>query len=260
MRARLTLLLCALPALGWAGYDAGRLAYDRGDYRRALAELVPEADRDGRAALLLADMFAQGRGVDRDAQQALLWRRQAADLGEVQAQLDLGERYLHGRGVPAQPREAAVWFQRAAAQGSAQARYELGRMLVDGQGVPPDPGQGRQLIELAAAEGSLAAREWLGQATARDANPPAVAKAPRPATAPQRHDRNPATPEQIMVGPQVGFGWGTYQGWGNGTWSGFQWSEGPYGWGPGPGSWYPWGWYPYGYPGPSSRFGFGLAN
>ena len=36
----LPILLCALPVLAHADYEAGVQAHERGDYRRALAELV----------------------------------------------------------------------------------------------------------------------------------------------------------------------------------------------------------------------------
>jgi TPR repeat protein len=76
----ISLSLAAGPAR--ADYDSGQDAYQRGDFPRALAELTPVADQDARAATLLARIHAQGLGVARDAQQALLWLRKAGDLGD----------------------------------------------------------------------------------------------------------------------------------------------------------------------------------
>jgi len=267
MRPFLPILLCALPVLSHADYEAGVRAHERGDYRRALAELVPAADGDARAALLLADMFERGTGVERDAQQALLWQRRAAELGDAQAQFALAQRYLEGSGVPAQPREAALWLERAAQQGHTEARFALGRMLAEGRGVPADSTQGRALIEQAAADGSSAAQAWLGWPREPAPHPPVVAEArsapaPEPERSPERSD-----PGEIRSGPDIRWHWGAYRGWGSGAWYGFNWHPGwgPYGygahpWGWYPYGWYPYGWYPYGHPGSGVHFGFGFSN
>jgi TPR repeat protein len=261
LRAVAPVLLCLVAGAARADFEAGERAEAAGDYARALAELVPVADVDVRAALLLAALFDQGRGVRRDAQQALAWRRRAAELGDAQAQYALGRQYLEGRGVPAQPREGALWFERAAQQGHPDARFELGRMLAQGHGVPPDAQQGRALIEQAAEAGSGAARDWLSWPS--DASQPSVAQAPAAPARPT--DRDEPTPHAtleaapaVRPGPDITWRWGISRGWGSGPWYyGFD-----YGVGAGPWGWYPYGWHPYGwYPyGSATQFGFGLSN
>jgi hypothetical protein len=261
MRLVLSIVLCLLAVVARADFDAGASAYQRGDYRRALAELVPAADGDARAALLLADMFERGSGVERNAQQALRWRRRAADLGDAQAQFALGQQYLEGRDVPAQPREAAVWFERAAQQGHTEARFALGKVLAEGRGTAPDPAEGRRLIERAAEEGSAAAQAWLGWPQHTAPGGEVVTRAPTPLVppvqppAPQARDNG-----DVRSGPDIAWSWGVYKGWGSG-WYGLEryGGLGPYPWGWYPYGWYPYG-YPYGYPGSSLRFGFGFSN
>jgi hypothetical protein len=263
MRALLPAVLFLLPVLACADFDAGQGAYERGDYRRALAELVPAADQDARAALLLADMFERGIGVERSAQQALLWRRRAADLGEAQAQFELGRQYLEGRQVPVQPREAALWFERAAGQGHTEARFALGKMLAEGRGMPPDPAEGRRLIERAADEGLAAAQAWLGRpaSTAPKGKEESNARATAPSTPAPEPSRSAPSEGDVRAGPDIHYSWGVYKGWGSG-WYGFEryGGFGPYPWGWYPYGWYPYGWYPYGYPGSSVQFGFHFSN
>lgn len=254
------ILTCVLPPFAHADYEAGAGAYRTGDSRRALAELVPAADHDARAALLLADMFERGSGVERDAQQALMWRRRAAGLGHAGAQLALGRQYLRGAGVPAQPREAAAWFERAAQQGDPDARFELGRMLLDGRAIAADAARGRALIEQAAAAGSADARAWLGQPGG--SGDTAIAE-PQPsrATAPEA----PATrvePGDVRARPDVTWSWGMYRGWGSGAWYAFDLHPGwgAHGPGPYPWAWHPYGWYPYGHPGSGVQFGMRFSN
>jgi TPR repeat protein len=270
MYARLLLLLWALPATAAADYAAGASAHERGDHRLALAYLVPAADQDARAALLLADMFERGAGVERNPQQALLWRRRAAELGDPQAQFALANRYLKGTDVPSQPREAAVWFERAAQQGHSEARFALGRMLAEGDGVAPDPVEGRRLIERAADEGVPAAQQWLGLpggATSESAQ-----MAQRPHAEPARE--TPAVePGDVRVAPDIRWHWGVHSGWHSGAWYGFDWYQGPPPFRHHPWGWYPYGWYPYAWhsygwhphgwyrsPGSSIRFGFSFGN
>ncbi len=298
-RSSAVLLLSAIALSARADYDAGQAAYDRGDFQRAIRELVPSADRDARSALLLAHIFADGLGVHQDAQQALLWQRRAAELGDIQAQLDVANMYATGRGAPLDPREAVQWYQRAAERGSAQAQFELGRVLVAGTGVPPDPAQGRQLIEQAAASGSSDAKAWLGTASGATEpaaaaatsghsvpKPPAAASQPAPGRAGGMApvlSQNPATlaypatapisPGDVRLAPSIGWSVGYGGATGSGGWYGvgvsgatpgygYPWAAYPWvssAWVANP--WFPYGApYAYGYPGMSVGFGFTFGN
>jgi hypothetical protein len=251
-------LLLAAPA--GADYEAGREARARGDYARALAELVPAADRDPRAALALAQMYELGQSVSRDPHQALLWRRQAAELGDCDAQLDLARRYAEGGDVPANLRAAAHWYERAARQGHASAQFALGTMLAQGRGVAPDPDAGRRWIEQAAAAGLPEARAWLGWRPAQLAAAPPASSTPGSTSgvAPGPPSEDTERPQRYSepAWPDIHSHWSLHYGR---AWY-------PYGWYPY--GWYPYGWYrygytfgyPFGYPGyPHSSVHFGFT-
>ncbi len=69
----------------------------------------------------LGYMYAKGRGVPKDDQQAIDWYRKAAGQGSVKAQNNLGEIYSKGVGVPKDDQQAYFWWLLASAQGLPQA-------------------------------------------------------------------------------------------------------------------------------------------
>jgi len=82
---------------------SGVVAYDAGDYAKALREF-----------------------------------RLLAERGDAAGQNMLGIMYVHGQGVPQDDKQAVDWFRKAAAQGNAAAKSSLGVMYYKGRGVPQD--------------------------------------------------------------------------------------------------------------------------
>jgi TPR repeat protein len=70
-------------------------------------------------------MYANGRGVPEDDQQAVAWYRKAAEHGLPDAQYSLGLAYEAGRGVPQDLTLAMAWFRKAAEQGHKEAKAKL---------------------------------------------------------------------------------------------------------------------------------------
>jgi hypothetical protein len=244
----------ALGAGAHAGYDEGLDAYRRGDFPRALAEFVPAASADARAALALSGMFERGEGVPRDPHQALMWLRQAGEVGDAAAQFQVGQAYASGKAAPADPREAAQWYRRAAQNGYAEAAYALGRLYADGNAMVPDPTEARRWIERAAQAGHAPAQAWLGLAPtpAALAAPARVSPTDPPRSPPVAADADgevePTRPRRPQTtwhyGFSYGYGWGPYWGWYSPFW-GPPWPYGSPGWG-----------YPHGCcPGGGVRFG-----
>jgi TPR repeat protein len=238
------LFLCLAAPTALADYDSGEDAYQRGDFRRAVAELTPVASQDARAARLLAQMHARGEGVTRDPHQALLWLRTAGELGDPAAQFELGNAYASGRDAPLDPREAVVWYTRAAEQGHAGAEFELGKRYARGDGVLPDANQANYWIGRAVAADLPQARAWVGLGHAQpEPAPPSRDAAPRerypePA-AEEAHETRPGAD----TSPYIHWHWGMSYGCCG---------PGPY-WG-----WHSWRWYPYS--GSSVHFGVVIQN
>ena len=87
---------------------------------------------------IVAVMYEEGIGVDKDSKQAGEWFRKAADQGDATAQKYLGDNYRRGTGVPRDSVEAIRWYAKAAGQGDGTARAMIGRMYERGNGVLPD--------------------------------------------------------------------------------------------------------------------------
>jgi TPR repeat protein len=66
-------------------------------------------------------MYARGRGVAQDEQQAVTWYHKAAEQGDADAQYNLGIRYADGKGVTQDYIEAHMWFSLASAGGEERA-------------------------------------------------------------------------------------------------------------------------------------------
>ena len=122
-----------------------------------LGFVVPD-DKDG-----LGLMHANGHGVPRDEQQAVVWFRKAAEQGLAGAQHNLGVMYANGQGIPKDEQQAVTWYRKAAEQGGARAQNHLGAMYYNGHGVPKDEQQAVAWYRKAAEQGDAGAQRILGR-------------------------------------------------------------------------------------------------
>lgn len=97
------------------------------------------------AQYYLGCCYCRGRGADKDTKKAAKWFRRAAELGHLEAQIELGLCYVgngvasntdsfyfaecfeNGVGVDQDMNKAKEWYQRAAAGGDERAKQELKR-------------------------------------------------------------------------------------------------------------------------------------
>ena len=70
-----------------------------------------------------------------DKVKALYWYRKSAELGNVRAQYLVADIYLNGLGIEKDPAQAAVWYRKAADAGDTDALYALGTLYRTGEGV-----------------------------------------------------------------------------------------------------------------------------
>jgi len=112
-----------------ADFDDGMAAYERGDYKTALNEFLPLAERgDAIVQNNLGAMYQKGYGVPQDYAEAVKWYRLAAEQGLAPAQYNLGVMYRNGQGISKDYEKALYWFSLAAGQGFAMAQCDLGAM------------------------------------------------------------------------------------------------------------------------------------
>lgn len=121
------LLLCGVAILPVHGQKPGDLASSMQELR------IKALNGDGQAAFLLAEIYADGKGIPKDPAQAKQWFELAAELNY--GPIDVANRYWAGRGLVQDIPRAAYWYQRI---GCNLAGYQLGKMYELGVGVSQD--------------------------------------------------------------------------------------------------------------------------
>ena len=104
----------------------GVVAYDDGDYSKALDIFRPLAENGGAIAqFYLARMYAQSIGVGKDYVEAIKWYTLAADQGHVDAPFWLGQMFHFGKVVLQNNKTAVKWYTLAVEQGHVEAQQGL---------------------------------------------------------------------------------------------------------------------------------------
>ncbi|MDR2613314.1 MAG: hypothetical protein LBG06_11030 [Deltaproteobacteria bacterium] len=131
---------------GLAGYASSGLA----DLKRG-ANLLRRAAGLGdlRAALDLARLCLEGRGVRRNRGEAFRLAKIAAGGGLAEAQAFLSRLYSEGVGAPRSARSAFRWMLAAAEGGDRDAMREVSRMYAAGEGVKRDPARSKAWKDMA---------------------------------------------------------------------------------------------------------------
>ena len=119
----------------------------------------------------LGDQYYLGQGRPKDARQAAIWYRKAAEQGYARAQASLGLLYRRGEGVPKDAGQAVIWYREAADQGHANAQYNLGGLYLHGDGVVQDTGQAAIWYRKAAEQGHAKAQKKLSILSRGDSVP-----------------------------------------------------------------------------------------
>jgi hypothetical protein len=96
----------------------------RGDEAMSLFRQAAELGDTG-AIMELGESYRSGDGLPQDNHEALRWFRRAADAGNSSGMVSVGAMYLLGDGVADDEEEAQRWFQRAADRGNAAGMYDL---------------------------------------------------------------------------------------------------------------------------------------
>ncbi len=156
-------LFSLAPGPARADNAIGMAALEAGDFKRAHALLLPEAEAGNAVAQYeIGRMYDRGRGVDFDAAAAAEWFRAAAEQDNARAQHALGTYFEEGKGVRQDMAQAAHWYGRAAALGNAKAARNLGNLYLEGNGVTRDLVRAAELFRRAADGGNSKAYKNLG--------------------------------------------------------------------------------------------------
>ncbi|MFI5362839.1 MAG: hypothetical protein ACHQ49_12775 [Elusimicrobiota bacterium] len=169
------LLPACAPFLGFsrAWADAGDdalTAFGFKNYSRALQYARPAA-QDGNmlGQLVLGRMYAEGKGVPQDEQEANKWFEQAhgqarlaAKRSDPAAQYVIGRLLEGGWNAAKDPVQAIAWYRKSADQGYAPAQFHLGFAYAHGAAVTKNTGLALTWYLKAAQQGYAPAQLNLG--------------------------------------------------------------------------------------------------
>jgi len=132
--------------------DAGRAAFDTGDYSTAMRELKPLAlQGNAHAQVLVGTMLYSDTGPYQvNEAEAASWFRRAADQGNASAQGILGDWYRVGKAVPQDSVQSVRLCRLSAEQDNSVGQWCLAHAYYDGEGVAQDYGRAFQLFSAAA--------------------------------------------------------------------------------------------------------------
>lgn len=89
------------------------------------------------ALLEVGNRYAEGKGVGRDVNEAIVWFTRAANLGSAAAQYRLGSFYEKGYGVNKDLKQAVSWYEKSAIAGNRKSMHNLAVLYAEGyQGKP----------------------------------------------------------------------------------------------------------------------------
>ena len=97
---------------------------------------IAAANGDPSAEFEVAARLAEGRGVEQDFKQAVIWYQRSASRGFAPAQYRLGTLYERGLGVKAELGRAKAWYRSAAEKGNIKAMHNLA--VLSAGSVPSD--------------------------------------------------------------------------------------------------------------------------
>jgi uncharacterized protein len=103
-------LVTTLPIYA-ADFDTAFSAYQAADYRTAYNGFKSLAqDRHVKAQYLLGLLYLNGQGVNLNVERGIDWLKEAASNGSYLAAAELGQIYAAGKGVAQDAQEAAKWI------------------------------------------------------------------------------------------------------------------------------------------------------
>ena len=139
-------------------------AFSQNPSSRSVAEVTQQAEVGSiEAQLQLGLAYEEGRGVPQSDELALKWYRKAAEQGSAKAQNKVGVMYALGHGAVQDQTEAFRWYKKAALQGLAAADYNVAISYFNGDGTSLDPARAYAWMMLAQRNGDPKAAEALSR-------------------------------------------------------------------------------------------------
>lgn len=152
-------------------YLDGLKAYNEKEYSKSfqyLKSLTTNTNAQG----LLASMYRQGKGVEKNTTKAIEIYKQLANNDVILAQNILGSLYKSGVDTKVNYTKAIKFFKMAAKQGDAKALFQLGTLYYAGKGVTQDINRAITFYKKSAEKGNKEAQFNLGNIYREGKNTP----------------------------------------------------------------------------------------
>lgn len=150
-------MFTGLASSALADFEAGALAYRKGDFVQAIKELKGAAENgEDDAQYVLGSAYANAKPPLQDPVESVKWLKMAAERGHIEAMHSLGNVYLFLH-QPGDPASAVQWFRSAADRGHADAQYLTGLLHYEGKVVSKDLVRSYMWFVLASKRGHLLA-------------------------------------------------------------------------------------------------------
>jgi len=151
------------------------VVYKMGQYESAFEQYLELAEEGSRQGMLnVANMYAQGQGVEKNQEKAFQWYLRAAESGDSISMVEVAMAYEEGRGTVPDKNEAISWYRRAAEAGNSDARWRLGKRLYD----EGSRAEGLCLIHVAAEEGGQPSAQQFLSALKQNTGPTEESRRP----------------------------------------------------------------------------------
>lgn len=145
------MISCSVLANDW---DDARVAWEKKDYKTALAKFKSAAEGGNVAALFMVGaLYQEGKGTTQNYKEAARWYGLGAAQGDADSMVNLGRLYSKGLGVAQNYKIANKWWKTAAEQGSTEGQAKLGWSYILGQGNLENFVLAHMWLNLAAAGG-----------------------------------------------------------------------------------------------------------
>lgn len=146
--------------LAWMYANGKDVTEDQEEASRLFRKAAEQGDQNAQAALGIR--LQEGIGTPKNGLEAFKWFRLAANQGSDIAQNMLGACYFNGLGTEKNYVEAAKWYRKSAENGNAEAQNQLGRCYFNGHGVNKDLVESLKWHRMAADQGDAEGQLLVG--------------------------------------------------------------------------------------------------
>ena len=143
--------------------QAGIAAYNKGDFDTAKREFAAAAEaKDPAGQHLLASLYYQGHGVEKNLVRAVELFEEAAKKGYAPSLHNLGLMHSKGDGVARDMKKAVYYYTEAGKKGDLPSAYQLGQLYRKGEEVGQDFVKAAAYYKFAAERGHVSAANEYG--------------------------------------------------------------------------------------------------